>query len=288
VPALLVGGLITSRAEESCLLAPNAPAPQGNHWYYRTDSNSQKQCWHLRTDGQTGEQSVRQSEQRVISRAAATPPLPRPAPETLRQHSSGVPTSQAPTGTSVGIVNPEAVQNSAASHEGPSNAIVAWPPPPPPATNTNVFGDAPTGTVTAAPPSSTSSDNVAARPSGQPLDADEDDVAQKIVPEDELKVGSVQQQPTSGDVQTERDISVPSTKAFYNAISVAMLIIIAATFIFVGLVLNRTLMKVRKAAMIDAALPAQAKNTQKSEGALRELMQIMQYEPNNVRRAGAS
>jgi hypothetical protein len=284
VPALLVGGLITSRAEESCLLAPNTPSPQGSHWYYRTDRNSQKKCWHLRTNGQTSEQSVRQPEQRVISEAAA--PLPRPAPEKLRQHSSSVPTSQAPTGTSGGIVNPEAVQNSPGGANGPSNAIVAWPPPPPPATSSDVLRDAPTGTVTATPPSSTSSDNVTARPTGQPLDADEDDVVQRIVREGKPNVGSVQQQPMSDDVQAERDISVARNKALYNAISLAMLVIIAATFIFVGIMLNRTLVRVRRAAMVDTALPAQAKNTETTEGALGELLQIMQYEPNNVRRAG--
>jgi len=287
VAAPLVSGLIASRAEESCLLAPNTPAPQGSHWYYRTDANSQKKCWHLRTNGQTSEQSVRQPEQHVISEAAPAPPLPRPVPETLRQHSSSLPTSQAPTGTSGGIVKPEAVQNSPGGPDGPSNAIVAWPPPPPPPTNANVFGDAPTGTVTATPPSSTISDNVAARPSGQPLDADEDDVVQKLVPEDKPNVGSAEQ-PASDDAQIERDISVASNKAFYNAISLAMLTIITASFIFVGIMLNRTLNRVRKAAMVDAALPAQAKNIETTEGALGELLQIMQYEPNNVRRAGAS
>jgi hypothetical protein len=67
-----------------------------------------------------------------------------------------------------------------------------------------------------------------------------------------------------------------------------MLIIIAASFIFVGMGLNRTLMRVRKAATVDAALPAQADNTQTSKGALRELQEILQYEPNKVRRAAAS
>jgi len=286
LPALLVGGLITSRAEESCLLAPNAPTPQGDHWYYRTDRNSQKKCWHLRTNGQTTEQSVRQPEQRVISEAAPAPPLPRPAPETFRERSSSVPQNQAPAAASAGIVNPGAVQNSAGSPDGPRNAIVAWPPPPPPATSSDVLRDAPAGTATATPLSSTSADNVTARPSGQPLDV-EDNVAQKIVPENEPKGGPVQQQPTSDDVQTESDISVARNKALYNAISLAMLVIIAATFIFVGIMLNRTLARVRKAAMVDTALPAHAKNTETTEGALGELLQIMQYEPNNVRRAGA-
>ena len=50
VAALLVSGLNTSRAEENCLLAPNARAAQGSHWYYRTDPTSQNKCWHLRAE----------------------------------------------------------------------------------------------------------------------------------------------------------------------------------------------------------------------------------------------
>jgi hypothetical protein len=30
-----------------CLAAPNSPAPQNSHWYYRTDRAQQRKCWHL-------------------------------------------------------------------------------------------------------------------------------------------------------------------------------------------------------------------------------------------------
>jgi hypothetical protein len=30
-----------------CLAAPNSPAPQNGHWYYRTDRVQQRQCWYL-------------------------------------------------------------------------------------------------------------------------------------------------------------------------------------------------------------------------------------------------
>jgi hypothetical protein len=89
VAALLVSGLSTSRAEENCLLAPNARAPQGSHWYYRTDPTSQNKCWHLRAEGQTDEQPIQQQKpEQAGASAAATPPLPRPAPNGLRQRST--------------------------------------------------------------------------------------------------------------------------------------------------------------------------------------------------------
>ncbi len=36
------------RADE-CLVAPNSPAPEGSHWYFRTDRAKQRKCWYLRT-----------------------------------------------------------------------------------------------------------------------------------------------------------------------------------------------------------------------------------------------
>lgn len=35
------------RASEKCLTAPNAPAPRDEHWYYRTDRTTNRQCWYL-------------------------------------------------------------------------------------------------------------------------------------------------------------------------------------------------------------------------------------------------
>lgn len=33
----------------SCIKAPNGQAPQGKHWYYRTDKATGQRCWHLGT-----------------------------------------------------------------------------------------------------------------------------------------------------------------------------------------------------------------------------------------------
>src|SRR5262245_75553 len=35
------------RASEKCLTAPNAAAPADEHWYYRTDRATNRQCWYL-------------------------------------------------------------------------------------------------------------------------------------------------------------------------------------------------------------------------------------------------
>jgi len=52
--ALQVGGVNpgSARAEENCLSAPNAQAPQGSHWYYRIDHATQRHCWYIGNKGQ--------------------------------------------------------------------------------------------------------------------------------------------------------------------------------------------------------------------------------------------
>ena len=40
----------TAHADD-CLAAPNAPSPQGRHWYYRLDWATQHKCWYLRALG---------------------------------------------------------------------------------------------------------------------------------------------------------------------------------------------------------------------------------------------
>jgi hypothetical protein len=50
---LSIGGLTVSglnAVADDCILKPNAPSPQGSHWYYRTDRVNNRQCWYLRSD----------------------------------------------------------------------------------------------------------------------------------------------------------------------------------------------------------------------------------------------
>ena len=50
-----------ARADD-CLAAPNSPAPQGSHWYYRMDWAKQRKCWYLRAPGQPSQQAAAQVE----------------------------------------------------------------------------------------------------------------------------------------------------------------------------------------------------------------------------------
>ena len=60
----------TARADD-CLTAPNSPAPQGSHWYYRSDRATQRKCWYVRAPGQPAQQ--------VATTGPAAPLHSRPA-----------------------------------------------------------------------------------------------------------------------------------------------------------------------------------------------------------------
>ncbi|HET7166374.1 MAG TPA: hypothetical protein VFI94_14660 [Pseudolabrys sp.] len=85
---VLTAGLVLqstrSADAEDCIAKPNAPAPQGEHWYYRIDHANNRQCWRLGPEGLRVQKSAPQIEKQVAPAAAVQPPEPaRPRrPET--------------------------------------------------------------------------------------------------------------------------------------------------------------------------------------------------------------
>src|SRR5262245_59464549 len=60
VPVILAGCLVAgslsirsgrAQAENACLSAPTATAPEGSHWYYRLDRTTGRRCWYLAAKG---------------------------------------------------------------------------------------------------------------------------------------------------------------------------------------------------------------------------------------------
>jgi hypothetical protein len=47
VAAIFIVTVQGALASDECLEKPNAPSPQGSHWYYRTDRMTNRQCWYL-------------------------------------------------------------------------------------------------------------------------------------------------------------------------------------------------------------------------------------------------
>jgi len=49
-------------AAQPCLAAPNAPAPQGSHWYYRIERPSLRKCWRLVQKDQKDQRAAAREE----------------------------------------------------------------------------------------------------------------------------------------------------------------------------------------------------------------------------------
>jgi hypothetical protein len=86
VSGVVLGAPDTARAD-NCLTAPNSSAPQGSHWYYRTDRANQRKCWYFRAPGQPAQQATAQATSEAESHA-----IPR-----ATNSSAGAPMSISPS-----------------------------------------------------------------------------------------------------------------------------------------------------------------------------------------------
>ena len=150
--AALVDGSLNTRhvlAEDNCLSAPNARAPQGSHWYYRTDPVKQSKCWYLRTEGPAAQKPAAQetTETKVsVEGLAATPS--KSVSDQLGPSSLELRPAQAAQAadkpTKMNIPNNTQPNRQAADARAwpnppvPAAAKVAWPDPPAPTAANNV------------------------------------------------------------------------------------------------------------------------------------------------------
>ena len=48
----------TENTAADCLASPKGAAPQGQHWFYRVERTTKRQCWYLRAEGAKATQSA--------------------------------------------------------------------------------------------------------------------------------------------------------------------------------------------------------------------------------------
>jgi hypothetical protein len=116
-----------ARAEENCLAAPNAPAPQGSHWYYRTDFIKQSKCWYLRAEGQAIETPTAQQKPESIAVKRPAAAMPKTAPD-----------QAAPETKQLRPVQPAPAKLGDTPRQSSTQDPVTWPEPPTPAGADNV------------------------------------------------------------------------------------------------------------------------------------------------------
>jgi len=118
-------------AEENCLAAPNTLAPQGSHWYYRTDHVKQRKCWYSRTEGPAIQEQAAQEQPKTGVTAR------RPTPDTAPDQSGSEPLElrpgEAPPPALVAKPTKGDVQDGAQASRPAGVGQAAWPKPPSPA-----------------------------------------------------------------------------------------------------------------------------------------------------------
>ncbi|MCK1392283.1 hypothetical protein [Bradyrhizobium sp. 1] len=117
----------TNAAASDCLASAKGTAPQGQHWYYRLDRATKRQCWYLRAEGGKATQSAQATTDRPSADSTASPSVQNARAEYIAPQTA--PNVTAP-GPAAAIAPPVAQQPSSsitdANTEQPAVAT-RWP-----------------------------------------------------------------------------------------------------------------------------------------------------------------
>ncbi|TYL98984.1 hypothetical protein FXB40_04385 [Bradyrhizobium rifense] len=141
----------TANAAADCLASPKGVAPQGQHWFYRLERATKRQCWYLRTEGAKATQSAQ---------ATADTPAPAAPPSVQNAHAEyTAPQTSAAASTPTAAATQQALSATDANAAQPAVAT-RWPdaasaspaPRPSPATAASAAASAQPSTKPAASP----------------------------------------------------------------------------------------------------------------------------------------
>src|SRR5262249_33240315 len=112
-----------------CIAAPNSAAPEGSHWYYRTDRVQRRKCWYIapedRTARHTPRRAVAQAEPPVAARAQATPAATSAPPPARAQATPPRATSPDTRAAAASDSPPPAPKAEPPASAGPTSRAVA-------------------------------------------------------------------------------------------------------------------------------------------------------------------
>jgi hypothetical protein len=127
IPVTIVASS-SARAADDCVTEPQGQAPQGQHWYYRTEHANKQRCWYLRDLGDKSAQTEASADAAAPSQgnepatslsatdAYAELPSPRPRAE---QNGGVSATRRAPANTSTAAnVRDSATPSATAANDG--------------------------------------------------------------------------------------------------------------------------------------------------------------------------
>ncbi|WP_409189055.1 hypothetical protein [Bradyrhizobium sp. RDM4] len=111
----------TANPAGDCLAAPKGTAPQGQHWFYRLERSTKRQCWYLRAEG---------GKAATTTQSASSAPQPNsaPTPSVQDAHAEYIaPQSTAPTAQPAPAAAPQAATTDADSNAQPPAVTSRWP-----------------------------------------------------------------------------------------------------------------------------------------------------------------
>ncbi len=154
----------TQSAASDCLASPKGTAPQGQHWFYRVERSTKRQCWYLREAGAKAAPATQTSSPATqtaapatqVAEATPTPSNERPTSHSVQDARAEFPLPQtaparavtAPAPTAAAPAQPQAAVSDTGSNQAavearqPDPAMVSVTPAPPPIVVTPKFVDA--------------------------------------------------------------------------------------------------------------------------------------------------
>lgn len=126
-----------STAAADCLASPKGVAPQGQHWYYRLERSTKRQCWYLRAEG--GKDNAKDGAKPAQTAQAEPSPADAAAPqqnsvqdaraEYLKPQTTAAPTAPAQAVPTTSAPTQPAASPSADSSAQQPAAASPWPDP---------------------------------------------------------------------------------------------------------------------------------------------------------------
>src|SRR3954447_6320126 len=121
-------GPSTADAVGDCLASPKGTAPQGQHWHYRLERSTKRQCWYLRAEGGKAAQSAQAATDAPA--ADSTAPQPHPMQDARAEYVApqgvAAPSDSAQAASRAPATAPPSPSASETNAQQPANAA-PWP-----------------------------------------------------------------------------------------------------------------------------------------------------------------
>jgi hypothetical protein len=133
IPVTIVASS-SARAADDCLTEPQGLAPQGQHWFYRTEHDTKQRCWYLRDQGEKSAQTdssadaaaPSQDNEPVSSLSATDAYAELPSPRPRAEQNGGASTARRASANTSTAAN---VKDNATPRASAANDGVFGPPP---------------------------------------------------------------------------------------------------------------------------------------------------------------